>query len=102
MHSDDEPFDVLSKQFGEADGITGRLLYNLLAQIENPNFELFGQPGKNIHVRLPNIKYQLDDSIPDLKRELKSTKFCITKRGIRFKNKVILPAKIRPVFGGKK
>lgn len=102
LHSDDEPFDVLSKQFGEADGITGRLLYNLLAQIENPNFELFGQPGKNIHVRLPNIKYQLDDSIPDLKRELKSTKFCITKRGIRFKNKVILPAKIRPVFGGKK
>jgi hypothetical protein len=89
----DDPLAALDS--GDAE-LMRKLLHALTAFLHRPEVELFGKPGEELQLQLPQPEYRLDDAVPPSQRLSPSGWFRVTRRGLRLNKTLVAPAHVVP------
>ncbi|MCP4545320.1 MAG: hypothetical protein GY835_02500 [bacterium] len=94
----DDPVEALENAAASADGLARDLTLACRTLLRSGAVELIGSPGDLVELSLPCRDFQLEGAAVASGRDMSRGRFRVRRRGIRYLETVVLPAKVSPLF----
>jgi hypothetical protein len=98
----EDPADGVQRALDGEAALSRDLLYALLSALHAAGLEFYGRPDDVVELSLPHAEFVLDETVPPAPRDLSRGRFRVCRRGVRVNGRVLGPATVVPLDGGRR
>jgi hypothetical protein len=98
----EDPADGVQRALDGEPALSRDLLYALLSALHAAGLEFYGRPDDVVELSLPHAEFVLDETVPPAPRDLSRGRFRVCRRGVRVNGRVLGPATVVPLDGGRR